>query len=233
MISSALQPICCLCIISDSAKTAHRPAILTGLVDFRDKEPKSSIAIPSLEACLSRKEPVPAAHTVFMAKSDTTPFLSSIILLSWPPICNIVEASGIKFRTAVPWAVISFLTISADSRALAKSRPLPVVPHPFILKPGPISWDKFSRPSFKTPMGLPWVLRYSFSISLYLLSIRTRLMLTEPASTPRYKSLPVILPCLSFVLIGQQRPLALSYIPLPQLAHLQKESLLVSVDLCL
>ncbi|MBA7682195.1 hypothetical protein ES703_90542 [subsurface metagenome] len=63
---------CCRCIISVFAKTEHRPAIRGTLALCSASCPNSfSISTPSRCACWSRKEPVPAAQTVFKAKSRT------------------------------------------------------------------------------------------------------------------------------------------------------------------
>ena len=66
-ISSLGYPTWALWTKSDSAKTVHLAAILTGFLDFKAILPKSSTSIPSLLACDDKKAPVPAAHNVFMA----------------------------------------------------------------------------------------------------------------------------------------------------------------------
>ncbi len=67
--SSTGVAICWRWIISDLAKTLHLPAIRGGVLDLRQSELNSSIESLSLSACWSRKEPVPAAQTEFIAKS--------------------------------------------------------------------------------------------------------------------------------------------------------------------
>ena len=151
-------PNCCLCIISDSANTEHRPAILTGLSHFRASAPKSSMGMPSLAAWWSKKEPVPAAQTVFMAKSTTIPSRSIIILESCPPISIMVFTSGIMLEAAIAWAVISFLTTSAPTTTDATSRPLPVTPTPQISTPSARSPFIFFKHSCTVSIGLPAVL---------------------------------------------------------------------------
>ena len=117
-------------IKSDSAKTPQRPAIRAGFSDFKAVAPNSSIGTFNLCAWWSRKLPVPAAQTVFIAKSVTIPSRKIIILLSCPPISKIVCTFGILVLAATACAVISFLTTSAPTNAPAKFRPEPVVPTP-------------------------------------------------------------------------------------------------------
>ena len=53
------------------AKTLHRPAIRGGFLDCSASSPNSpSMETPIRLACWSRKEPVPAAQMLFMAKSS-------------------------------------------------------------------------------------------------------------------------------------------------------------------
>jgi hypothetical protein len=82
MMSSRRWPACCLWIMSDSANTVQRPAMLVGAVERRAASLSSSIVMPSRLAWESRKLPVPAAQTRFMAKSTTTPSRTAVTLLS-------------------------------------------------------------------------------------------------------------------------------------------------------
>ena len=86
--------------MSDFAKTVHRPAILGVFFDLRAISANSSIVNPSLDACWSRKEPVPAAHRVFMEKSFIrrrlrAPSISNMMNLeSSPPISTTLPTWG-------------------------------------------------------------------------------------------------------------------------------------------
>ena len=55
---------------------------IAGDFDFNANSPKFWIGTFNLDACWSKKEPVPAAQTVFIAKSVTIPSRKIIILLS-------------------------------------------------------------------------------------------------------------------------------------------------------
>ena len=73
--------------------------------------------MPSFSACSSRKVPVPAAQTLFISKSTTTPWSSVMYLESWPPISKIVSTSGSKNAAAVACAVISLRMTSAPMKS--------------------------------------------------------------------------------------------------------------------
>ena len=84
--------------MSDSAKTEQRPAIWAPSFASSASPPNSSTGISSLAAWWSRNEPVPAAQTVFMAKSVTTPSRSRMSLESCPPISITVRTPGHDVR---------------------------------------------------------------------------------------------------------------------------------------
>ncbi len=99
--SGRAAPCCWRWIMSDFAKTVHRPAIRAGSTDCSaSSENSSSMAMPSRSACWSRNAPVPAAHNAFMAKSRSrsAPVAGSrssdSSLLSCPPISITVRVSG-------------------------------------------------------------------------------------------------------------------------------------------
>ena len=64
------------------------------------RSPNCSTGTPSLVDWWSRNEPVPAAQTVFMAKSVTMPSRSSMSLESWPPISSTVRTPGMMCEAA-------------------------------------------------------------------------------------------------------------------------------------
>jgi hypothetical protein len=45
----------------------HRPAILVGFLDFNARAPNSSTGMFNRRACDYKNDPVPAAHSVFIA----------------------------------------------------------------------------------------------------------------------------------------------------------------------
>jgi len=73
--------------------------------------------MPSFSACSSRNEPVPAAQTLFIVKSTTTPLSMLMNFESCPPISKIVSTVGSRYIAPVAWAVISFLTTSAPMKS--------------------------------------------------------------------------------------------------------------------
>jgi len=75
-------------------------------------------------------DPVPAAQTLFIAKSTTAPLSMLMYLESWPPISKIVSTSLRMNAAPVAWAVISFLTMSAPMKSPVRYRPEPVVAQP-------------------------------------------------------------------------------------------------------
>ena len=90
----------------------------TGSGVSRARAPNSSLMeMPSFSACSSKKEPVPAAQTLFIIKSTMAPFFREMYLLSWPPISKMVSTSGSMAAEAVAWAVISLRTTSAPIKA--------------------------------------------------------------------------------------------------------------------
>ncbi len=107
-----------------------------------------------------------------------------IILESCPPISIIVLTSGLTFKDATAWDVISFLTSSAPKIIDARCLPLPVVPTPCILF-SPNLFATSSIPTFIISIGFPCVLRYFLYISSFFSSINTIFVLTEPTSIPR------------------------------------------------
>ncbi len=122
---------CCRCIISLFAKTEHRPAIRGTVRLCNASSPNSpSISIPSRWACWSRNEPVPAAHTVFRAKSRTlllpSCLLIKISLLSWPPISIIVACSKSGYN--LPMAAACAGTSLTNVMPAKEAKNLPAVP---------------------------------------------------------------------------------------------------------
>ena len=98
--------------------TVHRSPSLAGVREASARSPNSpTIEMPSFSACSSRKLPVPAAQTLFISKSTTTPVLERMNLESWPPISKIVSTSGSKKTAAVAWAVISLWIVSAPMKS--------------------------------------------------------------------------------------------------------------------
>ena len=97
------------------ANTLHRPAMRGGFSLLSAASLNSSIVKPSREACWSRNEPVPAAHSVFVAKSRTRtcPFSGSrssrISFESSPPISITVRTSGVRAAVARLCAMISLM----------------------------------------------------------------------------------------------------------------------------
>ncbi len=120
------------------ANTLHRPAIRGGFSDFRDSSPNSfSMETPSRVACWSKKEPVPAAHIVFMEKSATficfvvSSCSMSISFESSPPISIIVLASGCRVVAALLCATTS-LTKAIFINSDTIFPPVPVIAIPSI-----------------------------------------------------------------------------------------------------
>ena len=129
-------PRCCRWIMSDLAKTVQRPATRAGRsACIAMSANSSSIEMPSRSACWSRNAPVPAAQSMFMAKSTSSirPFVSSHEtdrnLLSWPPISMIVFASGWNSPAARVCATSSFTWRPPISSAIGPP-PEPVMPTP-------------------------------------------------------------------------------------------------------
>src|SRR4030065_504517 len=80
-------------------KTVHRSPMRTGARDERAISANSPwIRTPRRSACSSRKEPVPAAHASFIAKSTTTPSSRLMNFESCPPISKIVSTDCPKNR---------------------------------------------------------------------------------------------------------------------------------------
>ncbi len=167
-----------------SMKTVHLSPRRTGTADPRAIGPKSSIATPSFSACSSRKEPVPAAQTLFISKSTTLPSLMEMYLESWPPISKMVSTSGSISTAALAWADISLRTTSAPTKSPVMYLPLPVTPTPRTgtrdIRP-PISL----RPFLTASRGLPAVRRYILSTTDPSAATAARLVLMEPTSIPR------------------------------------------------
>ncbi len=171
---------------SVSMNTVHCLPRSAGERDFMASSAKCSLMeIPSDSACSSRKEPVPAAQILFMAKSLIPPSLTETNLESWPPISMIVSTSGQAYRAPRSWQVISLVTTSAPSSLPARCRPLPVVPTPRMCSlPLPRS-RRISRPSRSTAIGSPLVGRYMPSSTSPAGEKRQKSVDTEPRSTPR------------------------------------------------
>ncbi|GBE01407.1 hypothetical protein BMS3Abin08_00836 [bacterium BMS3Abin08] len=167
--------------------TVHRSPSLQGLSEEKAHSANSPfIEISSFSACSSRKEPVPAAHALFISKSTITPSLREIYLESWPPISKIVSTSGSIKAEAVAWAVISFLTISAPTKSAIMYLPEPVVPAPHIRTLSGNSDEISLRPCLTASIGLPAVIRYLFEIKPPSSPITARLVLMDPISMPIY-----------------------------------------------
>ncbi len=146
--------------MSDSMKTVHLSPIGGGVVHPSARSLNSPLMLmPSLSACSSRKEPVPAAQTLFISKSTTTPSLRAMYLESCPPISNMVSTSGSISAAAVACAVISFLMMSAPMKSPERYLPEPVVPTPMILTNSPHSSPTELKPSLMASSGLPAVAR--------------------------------------------------------------------------
>ena len=117
----------------------------------------SRIEIPSRSACSSRKDPVPAAHALFIAKSTTTPRSIRMNLLSCPPISITVSTSGSIATAARAWAVISLRTVSAPTNWPTRWRPEPVAPAPRTSTRAPISCPIWASASRTASSGFPAV----------------------------------------------------------------------------
>ena len=153
-------PTCCRWIMSDLAKTVHRPAMRAGLrLSMAMRANSPSMAMPSRSACWSRKAPVPAAQRAFIEKS------SSIIwrlpssqrrersFESCPPISMIVCASGWNSPTARVCATSS-LTCTPPITSAIGPPPEPV--RPTMRTPeGSISVPSCARVSSSAPRGRP------------------------------------------------------------------------------
>ena len=97
-------------------KTVHRSPSRPGAREPRAICPNSpTMLIPSFSACSSRKDPVPAAQTLFISKSTITPFWMLMYFESWPPISKMVSTLGSMQIAPVACAVISFRTMSAPT----------------------------------------------------------------------------------------------------------------------
>ncbi len=142
-------------------KTVQRSPSRVGAVEERASWANSPLMLtPSLSACSSRNEPVPAAQASFMAKSTTTPFSIEMNLESCPPISKIVSTGSepceaLMCRAPVLWAVISSLTTSAPTSSAISSRPEPVVPTPSITRRRPHSRSISARPCWTASIGPP------------------------------------------------------------------------------
>jgi len=98
--------------------TVQRSPNFPGLFEDRARLPNSStMLMPSFSACSSRKDPVPAAQTLFISKSTTVPLSMLMYLESWPPISKTVSTVGSRSMAAVAWAVISLRTTSAPANS--------------------------------------------------------------------------------------------------------------------
>ncbi len=172
--------------MSDFAKTVHLPAIRGILAAFSATSLNSSIVNRSLEACCSRKDPVPAAHRAFIEKSFTRsgafpfPVCSNMISFeSSPPISMMLPVAGCKRPIALDTATISFTKGAPMSEANILA-PVPVVAI------NSISYPLIARSiaSFATTYGFPLCRIYSdFTIVPFSFRIAV-LMLTEPMSIP-------------------------------------------------
>ena len=157
-----------------------------GFSDLKARQLNSSfIDMSSFSACSSKKEPVPAAHALFISKSTIIPSFKEIYFESCPPISKIVSTSGSISTAACACAVISFFTMSAPTKSAIMYLPEPVVPTPAICTLSPISCPTSSSPFLTASMGFPAVIRYLFERSLPLSSITARFVLIEPISIPR------------------------------------------------
>ena len=172
--------------MSDSMKTVQRSPMGGGVEQPRASSLNSPFMLmPSLSACSSRKEPVPAAQTLFISKSTTTPFFRAMYLESCPPISNMVSTSGSITAAAVACAVISFLMTSAPMKSPERYLPEPVVPTPMTLTNSAHSSPTEESPFLMASSGRPAVARYLLVTSLRSLSMRMTLVLVEPTSMPR------------------------------------------------
>ena len=171
-------------MISDSAKMVHMLEMVQAFFDFFMRSESSSILMPS-SRCVStsKKRPVPAAHLSFISKRSTTPCsLSSMTLLSWPPMSIIVRVPGIMCQVPMPCAMISGMFRSARSKDL---RPYPVdTRYAMSDSEAPISSRAILR------IFSPLTLR-SYSVGMWLKtsilsfsSTITHLAVVEPMSTP-------------------------------------------------
>ena len=139
--------------------TVHLSPRFKGALAVSALSPNSSIFISNLSDCSSRKEPVPAAHILFISKSTTTPFSRLIYLESWPPISKIVSTSLSISPAAVACAVISLMIISAPTRSPIRYLPEPVVPTALTFILSPTCFPIISIPFLTASIGLPAVLK--------------------------------------------------------------------------
>jgi len=96
-------------------KTVQRSPIFTGHSEERARDPNSPLMeTSSFSACSSRKEPVPAAQTLFISKSTTTPLSTLIYFESCPPISKIVSTLGSMWMAAVPGRDLVSHQVRAD-----------------------------------------------------------------------------------------------------------------------
>ena len=148
--------------MSDFAKTLHLPAILGGFWDFKAALLNSSMVNPSLDACWSRNEPVPAAQTPFIAKSAISIFLVASLNFnkrsfeSSPPISIAVLTSGWKRSIALACAMTSLIKLPPIS-SLTFLPAEPVTPTLSILSAG-ILVTTSERTSITVFKGWPLVL---------------------------------------------------------------------------
>jgi len=142
--------------MSDFANTVHRPAILGGLTDFKAISLNSSMVKHSLDACWSRKEPVPAAHRAFMEKSFIRSFLfvrsssNMMSLESSPPMSIMLRTWGYRWVNPLDNATISFMNDAPIRREISFA-PVPVTATESISN----SFNRFSRADSVTSIGLP------------------------------------------------------------------------------
>ena len=140
--------------------------------------------MPSRPACSSTKLPVPAAHTLFIWKSDTWPCAKLMYLESCPPISNTVSTCGSAWAAPRACAVISSRTASAPMKLPIMVRPLPVQPAATTCALSPTRSASEESPSRTACLGLPRVRRYCASSSTPSKLMSTRFVLVDPTSTP-------------------------------------------------
>jgi len=144
------------------AKTEQRPAMRgTWTLRMAISPHSSSIETPRRDACWSRNEPVPAAHSVFMAKSRIRrrPVIGSsssrISFESSPPISMIVRTSGCSAPVALACATTSLTGL------ILYSSPRTAVPAPAKATPsisdGDTSANRSSSAASAVSSGLPRV----------------------------------------------------------------------------
>ena len=167
-------------------KTVHRVPRSVGFLESKASLLNSSIIVSNLVACSWRNEPVPAAHTLFISKSTTDPFLTEMYFESCPPISNMVSTLLSISMVALACAVISLITMSAPTKSPTKYRPLPVTPTPATSRRFSMPRTISASPFLTDSIGSPSVIRYLFRRSFLLLSKMTIFVLAAPTSIPRY-----------------------------------------------